>query len=134
VLAKQQATAAGMQDAVMLDHLGAVAECSAANVFLVTGGELVTPTTRSALPGITRRTVIEVAAERGITVRERDVWPAELYTADAVFVTGSGAGVVPVAEVDGRPVATVDDEIARALADGYRERTRDPRYLVAIDP
>jgi branched-chain amino acid aminotransferase len=93
----------------------------------------VTPTTRSALPGITRRTVIEVAAERGITVRERDVWPAELYTADAVFVTGSGAGVVPVAEVNGRPVATVDD-IARALADGYRERTRDPRYLVAIDP
>jgi branched-chain amino acid aminotransferase len=132
VLAKRQATAAGMQEAIMLDVLGAVAECSAANVFAVIDGDLVTPTTRAALPGITRRTVMELAAERGIAVHERDVWPMELYAADALFATGSGAGIVLIAEVDGVRLATADDPIVATLADGYRERTRDPRYLVPV--
>ena len=91
-----------------------------------------TPTTRSALPGITRRTVIELAAERGIPVEERDVWPMELYAADALFATGSGAGIVLIAEVDGIRLGTADDPIVAAVADGYRERTRDPRYLVPV--
>ena len=132
VLAKRQANAAGMQDAVMLDHLGAVAELSAANLFAVVGETLVTPTTRSALPGITRRTLLELAAEFGFAVEERDVWPAELYTADALFATGSGAGIVPIAEVDGNRVATAGNAIYERLRDGYRARTRDPRYLVAV--
>lgn len=132
VIAKRQATAAGMQEAIMLDHLGAVAECSAANVFLVVDGTLVTPTTRSALPGITRRTVIELATERAIPVEERDVWPMELYTAEGLFATGSGAGIVPIAAVDGVRVGTGGDEVVAAVTDGYRERTRDPRYLVPV--
>jgi branched-chain amino acid aminotransferase len=133
VVAKRQASAAGMQEAIMLDHLGAVAECSAANVFLVVDGTLVTPTTRSALPGITRRTVLELAVERGIAVQERDVWPMELYTADALFATGSGAGIVPIAEVDGVRLTTAADPVVATLSDGYRERTRDPRYLLAVE-
>ena len=132
VLAKRQATAAGMQEAIMLDGLGAVAECSAANLFLVSDGVLVTPTTRAALPGITRRTIIELAAEQGIPVEERDVWPMELYIADGVFATGSGAGIVPIAEVDGNRLATAGDPIVAALTDGYRARTRDARYLVHV--
>jgi branched-chain amino acid aminotransferase len=132
VLAKRQATAAGMQEAIMLDHLGAVAECSAANVFAVVGETLVTPTTRSALPGITRRTILELAHEGEIAVEERDLWPMELYTADALFATGSGAGIVPIAEVDGNSVATADNAIFERLRDGYRERTRDPRFLVPV--
>jgi branched-chain amino acid aminotransferase len=132
VLAKRQATAAGMHEAIMLDVLGAVAECTGANVFLVVDGGLVTPTTRAALPGITRRTVIELARERGIPVEERDVWPMELYTADAMFATGSGAGIVPIAEVDGIRLGTADDPIVAAIREGYRERTRDPRYLVPV--
>ena len=132
VLAKRQANAAGMQEAIMLDVSGAVAECSAANVFLVVDGALVTPTTRAALPGITRRTVLELAAEQGIPVEERDVWPMELYVADALFATGSGAGIVLIAEVDGNPLATATDPIVAALARGYRDRTRDPRYLVPV--
>ena len=123
VMAKQQATAAGMQDAIMLDHLGAVAECTGANIFLVDGGTLVTPTTRSALPGITRRTIIEIADERGNPILERDIWPAELYVADAVFLSGSGAGIVSVAEVDGR--ALPGDPIVDELRAAYRERTRN---------
>jgi branched-chain amino acid aminotransferase len=132
ILAKRQANAAGMQDAVMLDHLGAVAECTAANLFAVVGETLVTPTTRSALPGITRRTLLELAAEYGIAVEERDVWPAELYTADALFATGSGAGIVPIAEVDGNRVATGGNAIYERLRDGYTARTRDPDYLVGV--
>ena len=133
VVAKRQATAAGMQEAIMLDHLGAVAECTGANVFLVSDETLVTPTTRSALPGITRRTVLELAAEQGIPAEERDVWPMELYSADAIFLTGSGAGIVRVAEVDGVRVGTAGDPIVAALTEGYRARTRDPRYAYAVE-
>jgi branched-chain amino acid aminotransferase len=132
VMAKRQATAAGMQEAIMLDVFGAVAECTGANLFLVVDGVLVTPTTRAALPGITRRTVIELAAEQGVAVEERDVWPMELYVADALFATGSGAGIVPIAEVDGVRLGTAGDPLAVALIDGYRARTRDPRYLVPV--
>ena len=132
VIAKQQATAAGMHDAVMLDHLGAVAECTSTNIFLVTGSELVTTTTRSALPGITRLTIIEIAQERGTPILERDVWPTELYQADAVFLTGSAAGIVSVAEVDGH--ALPGDPLVGELSAAYRERTRDPSYLVEVNP
>ena len=127
IVAKQQAKAAGLDDAVMLDALGAVAECTSTNLFMVVDGVLVTPTTRAALPGITRRTVLEVASELGIAVEERDIWPMELYVADAIFLTGSGAGIVPVGAVDGRPVATSDHPYPATLTGAYRERTRDER-------
>ena len=132
IIAKQQAKAAGLDDAVMLDHLGAVAECTSTNLFMVSDGVLVTPTTRAALPGITRRTIsssLRSSASRSV---ERDIWPMELYAADAIFLTGSGAGVVPVAEVDGRTIATVEHPHVAALADGYRARTRDERFLVPV--
>jgi branched-chain amino acid aminotransferase len=132
IIAKQQAKAAGLDDAVMLDHLGAVAECTSTNLFMISDGVLVTPTTRAALPGITRRTIVELAPELGIPVVERDIWPMELYAADAIFLTGSGAGVVPVAEVDGRPIATTEHAHVAALADGYRARTQDERFLVPV--
>jgi branched-chain amino acid aminotransferase len=125
VLAKQQATAAGMNDAVMLDHLGTVAECTGANVFLVAEGRLVTPTTRSALPGITRRTVLEL-----FEVEERDVWPMELHVADAAFVTGSGAGIVEVAEFDGRRLP--GHPLVAEVVAAYRAATRDPKFRVDV--
>src|ERR687889_739591 len=90
IVAKQQAGELGLHDAVMLDALGAVAECTGANLFVIQGETLVTPTTRAALPGITRRTVLEMAAELGIETVQRDVWPAELHCADGAFVCGSG--------------------------------------------
>ena len=132
IVAKQQASAAGMNEAVMLDALGAVAECTSTNLFAVFGDELATPTLRAALPGITRLTVLELAAELGIPARERELWPMELYSADAGFVTGSGAGVVPIGEIDGRPIPTVDHPVFIRLQEAYRARTRDARYLVRI--
>jgi branched-chain amino acid aminotransferase len=128
IVAKQQAGELGMADAVMLDSLGAVAECTGANLFIVVGDTLVTPTTRAALPGITRRTVLEIAAEEGISAEEREVWPAELHCADGAFVCGSGAGVVPIGSFDGRPVVQPNHPIITRVQDAYKARTRDAAY------
>lgn len=132
ILAKQQAQAANMDDAVMLDVSGAVAECTSTNLFLVEGGVLRTPTTRAALPGITRLTILECAEQMGIPVRIEDVWPMELYAADGIFVTGTGAGVVPVAEIDGRTVPNAGDPIVASLIRAYRARTHDPDLAMAV--
>src|SRR3954471_7525864 len=96
IVAKQQAGELGVHDAVMLDSLGAVAECTSANLFIIVGETVITPTTRAALPGITRKTVLELCADAGIEAQERDVWPMELHAADGAFVCGSGAGIVPI--------------------------------------
>lgn len=132
IVAKQQAEAAKFDDAVMLDALGAVAECTSTNLFMVVDDVLVTPTTRAALPGITRRTVLELASELGIRVEERDIWPMELYVADAVFLTGSGAGIAPVGAIDGHSIATTEHPHFAAVTAAYRERTRDARQLVPV--
>lgn len=132
IVAKQQAGELGVHDAVMLDSLGAVAECTGANLFLIAGERLVTPTTRAALPGITRRTVLEIAAEHGIDVEERDVWPMELHCADGAFVTGSGAGIVPIGSFDGRPVVQPEHPLVGRVQNAYRARTRDPEYRVEL--
>jgi branched-chain amino acid aminotransferase len=132
IVAKQQAGELGMHDAVMLDHLGAVAECTGANLFIVDRGTLITPTTRAALPGITRRTVLEIAGEEGIPTEERDVWPAELHCCDGAFVCGSGAGVVPVGSFDARPVAQPQHPLIARIQDAYRARTRAAEYRTEL--
>ncbi|MFD4295007.1 aminotransferase class IV [Rhodococcus sp. NPDC058505] len=107
VLAKQDAIDAGYDDAVFLDGNGHVCEASAANLFLVRGGTLITPDVScDILDGINRRTLLTLAAEDGVPVVERTVDLTELYIADEVFVTGTSAGVAPVVEVDGRVVGT----------------------------
>ena len=132
IVAKQQAGELGMHDAVMLDSLGAVAECTGANLFILAGDTLVTPTTRAALPGITRRTVLEIAAEQGIEAVERDIWPAELHCADGAFVCGSGAGVVPIGSFDGRPVVQPRHPIVTRIREAYQERTRSAAYRTEL--
>ncbi|WP_137874597.1 aminotransferase class IV [Rhodococcus sp. Q] len=107
VLAKQDAIDAGYDDAVFLDGNGHVCEVSAANIFLVRGGTLITPDVScDILDGINRRTLLTLAAEDGVPVVERTVDLTELYIADEVFVTGTSAGVAPVLEVDGRVVGS----------------------------
>jgi branched-chain amino acid aminotransferase len=132
IVAKQQAGELGMHDAVMLDALGAVAECTGANLFIVVGDTLITPTTRAALPGITRRTVLEIAAEQGIEAVERDIWPMELHAADGAFVCGSGAGIVPIGSFDGRPVTYPQHPLIEQIQEGYRERTRAAEYRTEL--
>ncbi len=99
-LAKDEALAAGAQDALMHDYKGRLSEATGANLFLLINGELHTPTTETILNGITRQTVIELARKRGITVVEREIWPDELATATEVFLTGTAVEVQPVASID----------------------------------
>ncbi len=87
--------------ALLLDESGNVAEMSAANVFLVLGNELHTPKTGSILPGMTRDTVMTLARAEGMPVYERDITPAELHSADEIFVTGTAVGVAPMLELNG---------------------------------
>jgi branched-chain amino acid aminotransferase len=103
VLARQDALDAGYDDCVFLDQQGHVCELSAANIFLVRDGVLITPDTASdLLEGINRHAVMELAREQGITVQERTVDLTELYIADEVFASGTSAFIASVSEIDGR--------------------------------
>ena len=106
ILAKIEANLAGVDDALMLDVQGFVAETNATNVFLVRGGALVTPHADSCLPGITRGTVIETARASAMPVVERNVSLTEVYTADEMFTTGTMGGLAPVLCVDGRRIGS----------------------------
>ncbi|MCB1159797.1 MAG: aminotransferase class IV, partial [Leptospiraceae bacterium] len=104
-LAKSEAAQEGYDDAIFLDTRGMVSEASAANLFLVKNGELVTPgLSASVLEGITRRSIMQLAEDRNIKVRERDVIRSELYTSDEVFLSGTGVQVAWVKEIDQREV------------------------------
>lgn len=105
ILAKMEAQRGGCLEAVMLDRHGYVTECTGDNIFIVKRGMVRTPSvTRGALDGITRGIIIKLAAEGGIPVREGDIALFDLYTADECFLTGTGAEMIPVAEIDGRTV------------------------------
>lgn len=104
VLAKIEADVAGVDDALMLDLHGFVAETNATNVFLVRKGVVITPHADACLPGITRGIVLEIAEAAGLETVERNVSLTEVYTADEVFTTGTMGGLAPVLEVDGRVI------------------------------
>jgi branched-chain amino acid aminotransferase len=104
--AKTEALQNGFDEAIMLTSEGHVSEGSAENIFLVVNGELITPPpTENILPGITRDTLIHLAhRELDRITRERVIDRTELYVADEVFLTGTGAQIAPVIEVDHRPI------------------------------
>jgi branched-chain amino acid aminotransferase group I len=124
ILAKLEADAAGVDDAVMLDLQGFVAETNATNIFLVKRGELSTPIADGCLPGITRRVVLEIARQAAIPTRECRVTPAELWSADEVFTTGTMGELTPVLEIDGRQVGEGEPGLLTArLRELFRRRT-----------
>jgi len=104
ILAKVEANVAGADDAVMLDQRGFVAETNATHIFLVTAGVLGTPTTAACPEGITRQTVLDLAAGAGLSCAVGDYSLTQLYTADEMFVTGTMGGLTPVLALDGRPI------------------------------
>jgi branched-chain amino acid aminotransferase len=107
-LAVDEAHRAGYDDAIFLTQDGQVSEASAANIFLVRKGELITPpVTADILEGITRDAVMELAGnELGMPVVEREIGRTELYAADEVFLSGTGFQIAPVTEIDDRPIGT----------------------------
>lgn len=126
-LAADQARTAGYDDAIFLTEQGYVSEASAANIFLVRNGRLITPSPgHDILEGITRATVMELAQEMGVAVEERAVGRSELYSADEVFLTGTAYEIAPVTRVDERSIS--DGEIGvltRAIQKQFQEVTRE---------
>jgi branched-chain amino acid aminotransferase len=126
ILAKFQANQVGADDAVMLDLHGNVAEATTSNIFLVKKGQVMTPTCTAALRGITRDTLIELARKRlQLEVEERDITLQELYTADEVFVCGTGRTIVPVSKIDGRVIGYGQiGDITKRLQEEYAKFIR----------
>ena len=123
VLAKREATLRGADDALVLNARGLIAESSATNVFALTGRTLETPpTTDGALEGLTRRTVMELGVELGLEVREKSLGRFDLYAADAVFLTGTRAGIVPVASLDGSPISKAGWPVVQSLMSAFERR------------
>ncbi|WP_054949049.1 branched-chain-amino-acid transaminase [Numidum massiliense] len=107
VLAKIEASRAGIGEALLLSNDGYVAECSGDNIFLVKGGVLYTPPSAiGALEGITRQAIIDICARIGYTVKEERFTRYDVYTADEAFLTGTAAEVIAVVDVDGRKIGS----------------------------
>ena len=106
MMALKEALDTGYDEALLLDANGFVMEGSGENLFIVRDGVLHTPDLTSALDGITRRTVIQLAEEAGLKVVERRITRDEVYIADEAFFTGTAAEVTPIREVDGRVVGS----------------------------
>ncbi|MDQ3317337.1 MAG: branched-chain amino acid transaminase [Actinomycetota bacterium] len=127
-LAVDEAQRAGYDDAIFLTQDGHVSEASAANIFLLRKGQLITPpVTADILEGIARDCVMELAEkELGMPVLERDVDRTELYAADEVFLSGTGFQIAPIVEVDGRPVGTGSiGPVAERLQELYFKAARE---------
>ncbi|MEO0474979.1 MAG: branched-chain-amino-acid transaminase [Planctomycetota bacterium] len=111
ILAKIEAIDAGCLEAVMLNHQGHVAECTGDNIFIAKHGRLYTPPLHAGiLEGITRNIVIDLAKQHGIEVVDADLTKHDLYTADEMLLTGTGAEVIAVTEIDKRKIGHGDNE------------------------
>jgi len=126
ILAKIEANLAGVEEALMLNSAGYVAECTGDNIFILKDGRLLTPPLSSgALYGITRATVIDLARDAGITVSEPNLTRYDLYIADECFLTGTGAEIIPVTKIDGRVVGSgKPGSVTRSLVTKYHALTQ----------
>ncbi len=106
ILAHQEAALDGYDEALLLDVDGFVAEGSGENIFIIRNGKLYTPDLTSALEGITRDTILQLAAEIGLTVIEKRITRDEVYSADEAFFTGTAAEVTPIRELDRRNIGS----------------------------
>ncbi|QKT03232.1 branched-chain amino acid transaminase [Ectothiorhodospiraceae bacterium 2226] len=138
MLALQEALACGADEALLLDTEGFVAEGSGENFFMVRDGVIYTPELTSALDGITRDTVIQLAAEIGVPVREKRITRDEVYIADEAFFTGTAAEVTPIRELDGRVIGEggrgpITERLQTLYFDQVHGRRREhPEWLTLV--
>lgn len=127
IMAKWEAIDAGVPEAVMLNHLGYVCECTGDNIFVVKDGQLRTPPEEAGiLVGITRQVVIDLAKAEGIGVAERQMTRYDLYLADECFLTGTGAEVIAVTSIDKRVIGDGRvGHITQRLSDAFHRRVRE---------
>ena len=133
IVACIQAYTAGADEALMLDPHGFVATCNSTHFFVVRRGELWTSSGAYCLVGITRGVVLELARADGIPAYERDFSLTDVYGADEAFVTGTFAGLVPVREVDGRPIGDGGRPVMARLRALYREAVERDVALAAAE-
>ena len=126
ILARQEARAAGVDEALCLNEKGLLAEASMSNIFLVTDGILRTPGQESGiLPGITRETILELASPLGINTLEHDIRLDELSQAQEAFLTNSLIEVMPLTEIDGKPIGSGrPGSVTKRLMVAYRKMVR----------
>jgi len=130
LLALREALDCGADEALLLDAEGYVAEGSGENVFVVHDGELHTPELTSCLNGVTRRTLMALADELGLAVRERRITRDEVYIADEAFFTGTAAEVLPIRELDGRAIGSgARGPITAKLQALYFDQVRGKRNM-----
>jgi branched-chain amino acid aminotransferase len=132
-LQKSEAELNGFEEAHVLTSDGKANEASAANLFIVRDGTVITPTVADdILEGITRLAIVELAEANGIPVQMRSIGRSEIYVADEAFLCGTGVQMSPVIEVDHRPIGSGRvGPIGRLLAEAYFDavRGRDPRFM-----
>ncbi len=105
ILATQESKRNGYDEAILLDHLGNISEAPGENIFIIRNGKLLTPPPHSsALEGITKDSVIEIAKDLGYQTIEREIPRTEIYFADEVFLTGTAAEITPVISIDGKKI------------------------------
>jgi branched-chain amino acid aminotransferase len=124
ILAKIEGNLYGAQESIMLNAQGFVAECTADNLFVVKKDQVLTPhVSDGALGGITRRLMFDLAREMGREIREVQLTRYDLFVADELFLTGSGAEVVPISEIDGRKIPV--GPVTREFIKHFRQRTQN---------
>ena len=123
ILARQEARAAGVDEALCLNEKGLLAEASMSNIFIITHGTLRTPGEENGiLPGITRGTILELASKLGIDAAEQDIKPDKLSQAEEAFLTNSLMEIMPLTEVEGKPISSGKPEaITKRLMEAYKE-------------
>lgn len=126
ILAKIEANNAGVEEAVMLNAQGFVAECTGDNIFIIKKDELLTPPlSAGALYGITRGVVMELGRAAGLRVREADLTRYDLFIADECFLTGTGAELIPAVKIDGRVIGNgKPGKVTKQLVRAYRDLTQ----------
>ncbi|HFD80531.1 MAG TPA: branched-chain amino acid transaminase [Gammaproteobacteria bacterium] len=139
MLALNEALSCGYDEAMLLDNEGYVAEGSGENIFIVRNGVLYTPDLTSALEGITRDTIMVLAQEQGLEVREKRITRDEVYVADEAFFTGTAAEVTPIREVDNRTIGNggrgpITERLQTLYFDQVHGRREDhPDWLTLVD-
>jgi branched-chain amino acid aminotransferase len=137
-LAKDEAEEKGVDEAILLDSHGHVAEGSACNLFLVRDGVMATtPITGDILEGITRRSVLQMAHDLGIPTEQREIDRSELYIADEAFFCGTGVQIAPIASIDGRRIGeSMPGPITKQISDVFfgTVRGQHPRYSDWLTP
>ena len=120
ILARMEAIAANVDEAIMLDTSNFVAECPTRNIFIVRKKELETPNDHNVLNGITRDVVIELSQKNGWPTRKRDLTAYDLYNADEVLACSTGGGIKPIVEIDGRKIGDGQvGPVTRKLVEQY---------------